>query len=113
MTIKEKLKTASVTIPEIEVGIEKVLLIQWYKQPGDYIAVGDSLVKLSCEDIEFDLFSEMEGILKELNVEEDTLVNIGETICYMETGDALSAELLKQVEKQVEKQETVEDKEPL
>ena len=99
----------SITIPEIGEGIEKILLVQWYKQPGDYIAEGDSLVKLSYEDIEFDLFSEMEGILKELNVEEGTLVKIGETICYMEPGDALSAELLKEVEKQ----EIIEAKEPL
>ncbi|NCT35601.1 hypothetical protein GTW56_02875 [Bacillus sp. EB93] len=99
----------SIIIPEIEEGIEKILLVQWYKQPGDYITVGESLAKFSCEGIEFDLFSEKEGTLKELNVAEDTIVKIGDLICYLDSGDAISEELLKEVEKQ----ETMEEKEPL
>ncbi|MDM5356803.1 biotin/lipoyl-containing protein [Peribacillus sp. ACCC06369] len=99
----------SIIIPEIEEGIEKILLMQWYKQPGDYITVGESLAKFSCEGIEFDLFSEKEGTLKELHVAEDTIVKIGDLICYLDSGEALSGELLKEVEKQ----ETIEDKEPL
>ncbi|PEZ72713.1 biotin/lipoyl-containing protein [Bacillus sp. AFS017274] len=99
----------SIIIPEIEEGIEKILLMQWYKQPGDYITVGESLAKFSCEGIEFDLFSEKEGTLKELNVAEDTIVKIGDLICYLDSGEALSEELLIEVEKQ----EMIEDKEPL
>ncbi|MCK1986228.1 MULTISPECIES: biotin/lipoyl-containing protein [Peribacillus] len=99
----------SIIIPEIEEGIEKILLVHWYKQPGDYITVGESLAKFSCEGIEFDLFSEKEGTLKELNVAEDTIVKIGDLICYLDSGDAISEELLKEVEKQ----ETIVDKEPL
>ncbi|MET1029832.1 biotin/lipoyl-containing protein [Domibacillus tundrae] len=99
----------SITIPELGEGIENVLLVQWYKQPGDYIAVGDALAKLSSEDIEFDLFSETAGTLKELYAVEETLVKIGDVICSMESGDALSAESLTEVEKQ----ETIEDKESL
>ncbi|MCY8938494.1 biotin/lipoyl-containing protein [Peribacillus frigoritolerans] len=99
----------SIIIPEIEEGIEKILLVQWYKQPGDYITVGEGLAKFSCEGIEFDLFSEKEGTLKELNVAEDTIVKIGDLICYLDSGDAISEELLKEVEKQ----ETMEDKEPI
>ncbi|OMP66275.1 biotin/lipoyl-containing protein [Domibacillus epiphyticus] len=90
----------SITIPELGEDIEKVLLVQWYKQPGDYISVGDALAKFSSGDIEFDLFSETEGTLKELSAGEDTLVKIGDIICRMESGDALSAESLTEIEKQ-------------
>ena len=99
----------SITIPKIEEGIEKILLMQWYKQPGDYIKVGETLAKLRHEDIEFDLFSDKEGTLKDLYVEAFTLVKIGDSICYIESGDAQSTEFLKEVEKH----ETIEDKEPL
>lgn len=54
----------SIIIPEIEEGIEKILLMQWYKQPGDYITVGESLAKFSCEGIEFDLFQKRKVPLK-------------------------------------------------
>ena len=77
----------SITIPKIEEGIEKILLMQWYKQPGDYIKVGETLAKLRHEDIEFDLFSDKEGTLKDLYVEAFTLVKIGDSICHIESGD--------------------------
>ncbi|MDQ7860734.1 hypothetical protein RCO48_05560 [Peribacillus frigoritolerans] len=75
----------------------QAIILRWAK----------SLAKFSCEGIEFDLFSEKEGTLKELNVAEDTIVKIGDLICYLDSGDAISEELLKEVEKQ----ETMEDKE--
>lgn len=99
----------SITIPELGEDIEKVLLVQWYKQPGDYIKIGDALAQFSSDDIRFDLFAEIEGILKELCVAGDTLVKIGDVICYMKSGDALPAESLTEAEKK----ETIEDKEPL
>ena len=99
----------SITIPELGEGIENVFLMQWYKQPGDYIAAGDALAKLSSEGIQFDLFSETEGTLKELYAAEETLVKVGDMICSMESDDALAAESLTEVEKQ----DTIEEKDPL
>lgn len=90
----------SITIPELGEGIENVFLMQWYKQPGDYIAAGDALAKLSSEGIQFDLFSETEGTLKELYAVEETLVKVGDMICSMEPDDDLAAEPLTEVEKQ-------------
>lgn len=98
----------SIIIPEIEEGIEKILLVQWYKQPGDYITVGESS-QIQLWGHRIWPLSEKEGTLKELNVAEDTIVKIGDLICYLDSGDAISEELLKEVEKQ----ETMEDKEPI
>ncbi|WP_050183868.1 biotin/lipoyl-containing protein [Domibacillus robiginosus] len=98
----------SITIPELGEDIEKILLVEWYKQPGDYVTVGDALAKFSSEDIEFDLFSETEGTLKERLVAENTWVKIGELICDMESGDAYPAESVAEAEKQ----EPVEEEEP-
>ncbi|MDM5332962.1 biotin/lipoyl-containing protein [Ureibacillus composti] len=97
----------SITVPKIEEGVEKILLMHWYKKPGDYIVVGEALAKFKHEDIEFDLFSEKEGTLKDLYIEEFNLVKIGNPICYIESDDAQSEEFIKEVEKL----ETIEDKE--
>lgn len=44
-----------------------------------------------------------------MNVAEDTIVKIGDLICYLDSGEALSEELIIEVEKQ----EMIEDEEPL
>ncbi|MCI2255256.1 hypothetical protein L2D08_12850 [Domibacillus sp. PGB-M46] len=98
----------SITIPELGEEIEKILLVQWYKQPGDYVTVGDTLAKFNSDGIEFDLFSETEGTLKELFVTEDTLVKIGDVICEMDSGSSSSAE----PSAEEEEQEAAEDEKP-
>ncbi|OAH52820.1 MULTISPECIES: biotin/lipoyl-containing protein [Bacillaceae] len=88
----------SIIIPELEKGIEEVLLVQWYKQPGDYIAMGDYLAEISNEEIRLDLFSEREGILKELYVAEGALVRIGDVVGNMESDASTLVESLMKVE---------------
>ncbi len=59
----------------------------WYVDLGDRVQEGDDLLQMLTDKASFDVPSPVAGEVKELVVQEDQEVRVGEVLCRIETGD--------------------------
>jgi len=76
-------------MPDVVLPIEKdpkatYVLNKWYKNVGDNIRRGDTLVSYEQEKGTVDLVSEFDGVLREVYFKEGALVAPGSKICRIE-----------------------------
>ncbi len=81
---------ADVVMPRLSDSMEEGTILQWLKQVGDEIAVGDELVEIETDKANMAYESDVAGTLSEILVEEGETVAIGTPIARV-GGDGESA----------------------
>jgi pyruvate dehydrogenase E2 component (dihydrolipoamide acetyltransferase) len=71
---------ADVVMPRLSDSMEEGTILQWLKQPGDEIAVGDELVEIETDKANMAYESDLAGTLSEILVQEGETVPIGTPI---------------------------------
>jgi pyruvate dehydrogenase E2 component (dihydrolipoamide acetyltransferase) len=80
---------AEVVMPRLSDSMEEGTILQWLKQVGDEIAVGDELVEIETDKANMAYESDLAGTLSEILVQEGETVAIGTPIAQV--GDAETA----------------------
>jgi pyruvate dehydrogenase E2 component (dihydrolipoamide acetyltransferase) len=71
---------ADVVMPRLSDSMEEGTVLQWLKQVGDEVAVGDELVEIETDKANMAYESDVAGTLSEILVQEDETVAIGTPI---------------------------------
>jgi pyruvate/2-oxoglutarate dehydrogenase complex dihydrolipoamide acyltransferase (E2) component len=74
-----------VVIPKVGMGITEVEIVQWKVKPGDKINKGDPIVEIDVQKANTDIEAEKKGVVKEVFFEEGEIVEVGNTICSIES----------------------------
>jgi pyruvate dehydrogenase E2 component (dihydrolipoamide acetyltransferase) len=81
---------ADVVMPRLSDSMEEGTILQWLKQPGDEVAVGDELVEIETDKANMAYESDVAGTLSEILVAEGETVAIGTPIARVGNADAPS-----------------------
>jgi pyruvate dehydrogenase E2 component (dihydrolipoamide acetyltransferase) len=79
---------AEVVMPRLSDSMEEGTILQWLKQVGDAIAVGDELVEIETDKANMAYESDVAGTLSEILVQEGETVAIGTPIATVGDADA-------------------------
>jgi pyruvate dehydrogenase E2 component (dihydrolipoamide acetyltransferase) len=77
---------AEVVMPRLSDSMEEGTILQWLKQPGDEIAIGDELVEIETDKANMAYESDVAGTLVEILVQEGETVPIGTAIGTVDGG---------------------------
>jgi len=77
MAVEIKVPTMGESITEATVG-------QWFKQPGDAVAVDDPLCELETDKVTLEVNATSAGALAEIVAEEGATVNVGALLCTID-----------------------------
>ena len=83
------MKTINIPLPKIGESTTEAKIVEWLKKPGDFIKRDELFAVIGTDKVDSEIFSEYEGILKEILVKEGEEVSVGTPICTMEVYDAV------------------------
>jgi len=75
-----------VVMPRLSDSMEEGTILQWFKQPGDEVAVGDELVEIETDKANMAYEADVAGVLSEILVQEGETVAIGTPIARVDGG---------------------------
>lgn len=75
----------NVIIPKMGMSTVEVDLVNWFVKAGDTVHAGDPVAEVESEKASFTIESEVSGRVKEIFVEANATVDVGTTICSIET----------------------------
>jgi pyruvate dehydrogenase E2 component (dihydrolipoamide acetyltransferase) len=78
---------AEIVMPRLSDSMEEGTILQWLKQPGDEISIGDELVEIETDKANMAYESDVAGTLSEILVQEGETVAIGTPIAMVGDGD--------------------------
>jgi 2-oxoglutarate dehydrogenase E2 component (dihydrolipoamide succinyltransferase) len=91
-----------VQMPKMGESVMEGTVIEWAKSVGDKVEEDETLLEISTDKVDTEVPSPQAGTLAEILVEEGETIEVGQTICIIETGKAASGSTQK---KSKEKQE--------
>ncbi|CAG0943085.1 2-oxoglutarate dehydrogenase E2 component (dihydrolipoamide succinyltransferase) [Gammaproteobacteria bacterium] len=83
--------TIEVKVPQLPESVADATLIAWHKAPGDAVRRDESLVELETDKVVLEVPSPVNGIIKELRVQNGATVKAGELLAVLEEGEAKAA----------------------
>jgi len=81
----------SVTMPQLGESVTEGTILKWLKQPGDRIALDDSLCEIETEKVTAELPSPFEGTMGAILVPEGETVDVGAPLCEVDVSAAVPA----------------------
>jgi pyruvate dehydrogenase E2 component (dihydrolipoamide acetyltransferase) len=75
---------ADVVMPRLSDSMEEGTVLQWFKQVGDEVAVGDELVEIETDKANMAYEADVAGVLSEILVQEGETVAIGTPIAKVD-----------------------------
>jgi pyruvate dehydrogenase E2 component (dihydrolipoamide acetyltransferase) len=82
---------ADVVMPRLSDSMEEGTILQWFKQPGDEVVVGDELVEIETDKANMAYESDVAGTLTEIVAQEGETLPIGSVIARIGEGSSASA----------------------
>ncbi len=79
-----------VTVPNLPESVQNATLSAWRKQPGDNIAVGETLVELETDKVVLDVPAPQNGVLREHLRKQGDVVTSGEMLAIIDAVQAAS-----------------------
>lgn len=76
-----------VKMPVLGNSVEEVRIIQWFKQVGDSVAVGDKLAEVETDKTNIDFESPEAGVIRKILVEPDAYVKVEAPVIVIGTAD--------------------------
>lgn len=81
----------TVTMPQLGESVTEGTILKWLKQPGDPVALDDSLCEIETEKVTAELPSPFEGTMGKILVQEGETVEVGEPLCEVDEGAATAS----------------------
>lgn len=81
--------TQDIPMPRIgdDEEVTEATLVAWVKQVGDDVAEGEAIAEAMTEKVNIEVESPVAGVLKEILVEEDCTVAVGQSIARVATSE--------------------------
>ena len=79
--------TVAVAMPQMGVSVAEGTVVQWLKQPGDWVEADETICEISTDKIDTEVPSPATGRLQEVLVAAGETVPVGETLARIATGD--------------------------
>ena len=73
-----------VKVPQIGESVATAFIARWFKQPGDYIQSGESLMEVDSDKASLEVPSPVSGVVLELAADEGDEVGVGSTIAWID-----------------------------
>ena len=84
----------NIILPAMSDQMTEAELLTWKVNIGDEVKKGDVIAEIATDKVDMDLDSPFDGKIIKLNVEEGSMVNVGDTLAEIETeGDSLLGSL--------------------
>lgn len=77
--------THKIVIPKMGMSTVEVDLTHWFVEVGTKIQAGDPIAEVESEKANFTIEAEVAGTVVEILVERNETVDVGTTICLVET----------------------------
>jgi 2-oxoglutarate dehydrogenase E2 component (dihydrolipoamide succinyltransferase) len=78
-------------LPKMGESVAEATVIKWVKQPGDMIAMDDTILEIATDKVDSEVPSPVAGKLIKQLFKEDEVAQVGDLIAIIETGDAEEA----------------------
>ena len=78
--------STEIRVPTLGESVTEATVAQWFKQPGDAVAVDEPLVELETDKVTIELPSPSAGVLGEISVETGDTVEVGALLCMLSEG---------------------------
>lgn len=79
-----------VKVPQLPESVTDAIVVAWNKQPGDAVTRDENLVDLETDKVVLEVPAPVNGILKEILIQDDTTVTSGQILAIIEEGDAVA-----------------------
>ena len=84
----------NIILPAMSDQMTEAELLSWKVNTGDEVKKGDVIAEIATDKVDMDLDSPFDGKIIKLNVEEGSMVNVGDTLAEIEVeGDSLLGSL--------------------
>lgn len=83
--------TVELKVPSAGESITEVIIASWLKNVGDTVAVDDPIVEIDTDKATMAVGAPVNGVLKEIKVQEGDTCNVGDVIAVLEEGEAPAA----------------------
>jgi pyruvate dehydrogenase E2 component (dihydrolipoamide acetyltransferase) len=84
----------NIILPAMSDQMTEAEILTWKISVGDEVKKGDVIAEIATDKVDMDLDSPYDGKIIKLNVEEGSMVNVGETLAEIEVeGDSLLGSL--------------------
>ncbi|MDA1000851.1 MAG: dihydrolipoamide acetyltransferase family protein [bacterium] len=74
-----------IRMPRMGSSVHESTVVEWKKQTGDRVAKGEVLLAAESDKVEFEIECPADGVIKEILVEADKTVPVGESLALLET----------------------------
>ena len=84
----------NIILPAMSDQMTEAELLTWKVSTGDEVKKGDVIAEIATDKVDMDLDTPFDGKIIKLNVEEGSMVNVGDTLAEIEVeGDSLLGSL--------------------
>lgn len=95
-----------IQMPKLGESVQEATITKWFVKEGDRIDEDEPLFEVATDKVDSEIPSPVDGILKRIMHQQNSLVPVGEIVAIIETGDGASAEPVE------EKSETKKEEQP-
>ncbi len=83
--------SVEIRVPQLPESVTDATLVAWRKQPGESVSRDESLADLETDKVVLDVPSPINGVLREIKVQNGTSVKSGDLLAVIEEGAAAAA----------------------
>jgi 2-oxoglutarate dehydrogenase E2 component (dihydrolipoamide succinyltransferase) len=83
--------TIEVRVPQLPESVADATLVSWHKKPGDAVARDENLVDLETDKVVLEVPAPVNGVLREIKLQDGTTVTSGQVLAIIEEGAAAAA----------------------
>ena len=69
---------ADITMPQLGETVTEGTIVRWYKQPGDDVAIDETLFDVSTDKVDAEVPSAVRGVLREIRVGDGEVAPVGD-----------------------------------
>lgn len=81
-----------IQMPKLGESVQEATITKWFVKEGDRIEEDEPLFEVATDKVDSEIPSPVDGILKKILHQQNSLVPVGEIVAIIETGDGSSAE---------------------
>ncbi len=93
-----------IQMPKLGESVQEATITKWFVKEGDQIEEDEPLFEVATDKVDSEIPSPVDGILKKILFQQNSLVPVGEIVAIIETGDGSSDEPVE--EKQIQQQKS-------
>lgn len=83
--------TVEVKVPQLPESVTDATLVSWHKEPGETVRRDENLVDLETDKVVLEVPAPVNGVLKEIRIENGATVTSGELLAILELGEVTDA----------------------